>query len=122
LWRCPVGDVLQQAPKIVGEHLLLVSKSNKILLAERATGAVKQEVSWPTWILSTAIASNSEAPRLACTDLAGMVTVLSLTDLQQVQKVSLDVDLAGPLLFASEMPLKWPVLKADVNDENLISE
>ena len=122
LWRCSVGDVLQQAPFTAGENLLLVTKSNKVLLVDRAAGRIQQEVSWPTWIVSTAISQAGSAPLLACTDLAGTVTVLSLTDLKQVRTIPLSMELAGPLLFVPEMPLRWPVAKADVDDENLISE
>ena len=122
VWRCPVGDVLQQAPEITGENLLLVTKSNKVLLADRKAGSINQEVSWPTWIVSTATTQSTATPLIACTDLAGKLTVLSLSDLQELRQIPLDMELAGPVLFVPEMPLKWPVTKADVDDENLISE
>lgn len=126
-WACPTGDVLRQAPQILGENLLVVTKGNRLLLVDRVKGTVKKQTQWPTWLVSVAVAADHSPPLLGCTDLSGKVTLVSLDTLEPVREIALNMELTGPILFVPEMPLSWPVVKpkkqsAEDEDENLLTE
>ena len=122
LWRRPVGDVLMQTPIVVGQQLLLATKSNRLLLIEQSSGKIAQELTWPTWLVSVAVESGKSASQLAVTDLAGVVNFLTLPDLKLSRQVPMFAELAGPVLFVPDMPHRWPVVKQSEDDENLVNE
>jgi hypothetical protein len=126
-WECPTGDVLLQAPIVLGQQLLVVTKGNRLLLVDRTKGTILQQSQWPTWIVSVAVATEQSPPLLGVSDLAGEVTLLLLDSLKPVRKIPIEVELAGPLLFAADMPLHWPVVKPNKKvseevEENLLTE
>lgn len=127
-WTCPTGDVLRQAPIVLGQKLLVVTKGNRVLLVDRTKGTIAQQTQWPTWLVSVAVAAENSPPLLGCTDLAGEVTLLSLDTLKPVRTISANVELTGPMLFVADMPLRWPVVKPKQkaseteDDENLLTE
>lgn len=127
-WECPTGDVLRQAPLILGQKLFVATKGNRLLLIDRVKGTVLEQAQWPTWLVSVAVAADNSPPLLGCTDLAGEVTLLSLDALEPVRKISTTTELTGPILFVADMPLRWPVVKPKQkaaeaeDDENLLTE
>ena len=126
-WARPVGDVLKQAPLVLGTQLLVATKGNRLLLVDRAKGAELKSTAWPTWLVSLCVAPEASPPLVGCTDLSGDVTFISLETLLPVRKVSLGRELVGSILYVDRMPLRWPVVKpkakaSDDEDDNLLSE
>lgn len=124
-WRAPVGDVLLQPP-IVGavsmlNRVLVATKGNRLLQLDAATGKVQHEVQWPTWLVAVTLV-DTESPVLAVVDLAGEVTLLNPKDLKVVRKIPIGAPLAGPLMYAKDLPYKWPVLQAAETEENILNE
>jgi outer membrane protein assembly factor BamB len=121
-WQNAVGDVLLETPVVIGTQVLLVTKSNRILLIDLATGAVKKETTWPTWLVSVSLINTRPAPMLACSDLAGTVSLLSLADLKVTREIRVAAQLAGPVLYTDKISYKWPIPKAPESEENLLAE
>lgn len=122
LWQCPVGDVLLETPRIIGQQVLLVTKGNRLLLLDTASGKIQKDVHWPTWLVSASLVDSQPEPLLACGDLSGTVTLLSLNDLQPMRTIAVGSQLSGPILYAQKVSYNWPVKQAAESDENLLAE
>ena len=121
-WQCPVGDVLLESPLIIGKQVLLVTKGNRLLLVDLKSGKVQNELQWPTWLVSVSLINSRPEPLLACSDLAGTVTLLSPTDLKPTRTLLVGAQIAGPILYADKLSYTWPVPQAAESEENLLAE
>ncbi len=121
-WRCPVGDVLLESPLIVGKQVVLVTKSNRLLLVDLTSGKVQNDLQWPTWLVSVSMINSRPEPLLACSDLQGTVTLLSPKDLNPTRTLLVGAQLTGPLLYADKLSYSWPVPQAVESEENLLAE
>jgi hypothetical protein len=100
----------------------LATKRNQFLLVDLTSGKIAQEVRWPTWLVSC-LAIDVEGKRaLACTDLAGTVTLLSLPELKPLREIRLSAELSGPILLAPSIAHAWPLEQIADKEENLAAE
>ena len=121
-WQCDVADVLLEAPVVVGNQVLLVTKGNRLLLVELASGKIHKAVTWPTWLVSASVINTRPKPLLACADLNGAVTLLSLSDLETTRTFAVGAQLNGPVLLADQLSNAWPLPQAAESEENLLAE
>lgn len=122
LWQCPVGDVLLEVPQILGQQVLLVTKGNRLLLLNLASGQIQNEVQWPTWLVSVGVLNDGTASQLICSDLSGTVTLLSRQDLKPARTITVGATLSGPILYVPALSHTWPVPQASEPEENLLAE
>ena len=121
-WKCAVGDVLLESPLVIGKQVLVVTKGNRILLVDLTSGTIQQEANWPTWLVSVSLIGSRAEPVLACSDLAGTITLLSLSDFKPTRSIRVGAQLSGPVLYSEKLNYKWPIPQASESEENLLAE
>jgi outer membrane protein assembly factor BamB len=107
-WRRTVGDVLLQAPIATAERVLVVTKSNRLLLLDAANGSILAERQWPTWLVRVTRIDTSPQAGWVCTDIAGAVTLLSLQELKTQHAFELSAELTGPVVYVESLAPQWP--------------
>jgi len=117
-WKTPLGDVLLLPPQPIGEQLLVATKGNQLLLLSATTGKIERQRQWPTWLVSVRVIGD----RVACTDLAGDLTLLSLPDLQTQRIVKLGSEPVGPILYSPQLAHRWPTPVSASAKEDLLAE
>jgi outer membrane protein assembly factor BamB len=120
-WRCATGDVLVQQPIPVGDQLLVATKGNRLMLVDDATGEVKRESRWPTWITSVTLVGSGPAPLVACSDIGGTISLVSLADFKSKREVRLAAPLSGRILYVKNFGPRWPVPRTG-KEESLVAE
>ena len=70
-WRFTAGDRLLQPPQEFAGRLLIVTKQNRIVLLDPASGSLVSEITRPTWTIGLEIVTHAGAPHLALIDLDG---------------------------------------------------
>lgn len=122
LWKSPVGDVLLETPHVIEKRILIVTKGNRLLQLDTESGQVTQEIQWPTWVVSARLLDVPPVPLIACADLEGNVTLLSLTDLRPIRLFATGAPLIGPILYVPQMSHTWATPKSAESEENLLAE
>lgn len=117
-WQQAVGDALLEEPQLMAGGLLVVTKSNRLLLVNPADGKILKEATWPTWLVSVRPLPVAEK-LIACTDIDGRVSLVSQESLTTTSSVRLPVNLSGPLVFVPKMRSLWPREKAPKSDDVL---
>ena len=112
-WNVETGDVLTSAPALVGGNVFVAVKPNRLLLLDAATGAIKAERSWPTWLLAVAAAP---AGKVACVDLRHGFSLLDAATLKTVWTQPLPNDLQPVLLHATSMPTSWSLARSEQSE------
>ena len=109
-WKHEIGDVLVAPPAKVEVGILLASKDRKIQLLDAASGAVKAERSWPTWVKGFSLLKAK--PRLCVVvDLRNRITVLDTNTLKSLAEHSFQVPLRPMVWYAPDTPLVWRAAK-----------
>lgn len=75
-WRFAAGDRLFQPPQEFAGQVLVVTKQNRIVLLDPASGKVTAETTRPTWIVGVDVVKHHGVLNLAVTDLDGNAVLL----------------------------------------------
>ncbi|WP_197443028.1 outer membrane protein assembly factor BamB family protein [Lignipirellula cremea] len=120
-WRCKLGDALLQPPALVGSQLLVAVKSNRLLLLDTGSGQIVSQTDWPTWLIAVQPLEVAGKRQVACSDLSGKITLLSLPELQPQRVINLVSQPVGPLLPVASLRYRWEQAAASEED-NLLAE
>ncbi len=114
-WAFAAGDMLAQPVVSFGEHVLVVTKQNRVALLSASDGKPVAEVQWPTWVVSATPVRVKQSMRLAIGDVSGRVVLLD-GSLKAVWETRLAHRRSGHMAVL-DMPAVWQSpKKADPDD------
>lgn len=116
VWRESVGDVLVRPPHAGPTGLIVATKSNRLLVLEPATGRIRAERRFPTWIADVITVPGGGTGLVACLLRDGRIVFLGRDDLRVVAERAIGSRGRGPLLFAASFPRTWPGAAGDEDD------
>jgi|GEM_PF-7028548 len=99
LWQIE-SDVLLNQPVVVGDHLLLVDRSNVIRLVQPGDGKIVRQVKRMHWLLDAKVVAAGSEKRLVCLTQSGNVVSYDPATLKQIEVVHLGERPTGPMFIS----------------------
>jgi hypothetical protein len=121
LWSYDPGEFLVNPPVELEGAVVVAAKNGSIAVLDAATGAVRVQRAWPTWLLGIGAIPSKNGVLVACTDLRRRLTLLRADDLKPVREVAFPWALAGPVFHGDRVPLAW-ALSAAGEPDGLVAE
>ena len=115
LWKHETGDVLVSPPAKGADGILVACKLSKLWVLDPASGAVKAQKTWPTWLKSVSVVDRGQTAVVV--DLRNRVSSLDTKDLRLLGQRSFDAALRPEVWYAESVPLVWQSAREKVEDE-----
>jgi len=116
-WKHETGDVLVGAPAKGEGGLVIATKLNRIRILDPASGAVKVEKSWPTWVEGFAVFQAAGRTVAVVVDLRNRVSLFDTKELKLLEQRSFGANLLPDLWYAEKAPLVWKAPREKAKDE-----
>jgi len=107
VWSRDLGDLPLQPPDRVGQNLLVLAGTNRLLALDFATGKTLASREWPTWLIAARVVDRENRPRLLCLDQRKRLCILSWPELKTDRELHMPHRLTPAILECPALPLPW---------------